>query len=110
MYILFNKDKQINQREIEKKFNLSNPTVNGILNRLENKGLIKRISDEKDKRVKNIIALKETENFIEQIKIKKDQIETVMLNDIKKENLDIFYNVLEKMIYNLKEDLNERNI
>lgn len=110
MFILMNKNKRINQRNIEKEFDLTNPTINGILNRLEKKGLIKRINDNIDKRVKNIIPLKKAEEFIETVKAKKEKMEQNMLRDINKDELNIFYNVLEKMINNLKENLYERNI
>ena len=40
IYLYKNKNNIINQRDIERKFELTNPTVNGILNRLENKGFI----------------------------------------------------------------------
>lgn len=110
MFILMNKNKRINQRNIEKEFDLTNPTINGILNRLEKKGLIKRINDNIDKRVKNIIPLKKAEEFIETVKAKKEKMEQNMLRDINKDELNIFYNVLEKMINNLKENLYEKNI
>ena len=44
----------INQRDIERDMDISNPTVTGILNRLENKGLIIRKVNPADARVKNI--------------------------------------------------------
>ena len=37
IYLYKNKNNIINQRDIERKFALTNPTVNGILNRLEKK-------------------------------------------------------------------------
>ena len=44
------------QKDIEHKMEISNPTVTGILNRLEHKGLIQRVADEKDARVKHIVV------------------------------------------------------
>ena len=41
-YLKCNPDKEIHQREIEYWFQLKNPTVTGILNRLEEKGYITR--------------------------------------------------------------------
>ena len=110
MFILINKDQKINQRDIEKEFGLSNPTVNGILNRLEDKRLVRRINDENDKRIKNIIPLAKAENFMNQVKEKKDNMEKNMLKNIKQEEIDIFCNILEKITINLKEETNERNI
>lgn len=44
----------INQKEIERDMDISNPTVTGILNRLEHKGLIERKTSPKDARMKHI--------------------------------------------------------
>jgi len=54
------------QRDIEKAMDISNPTVTGILNRLENKGLIVRKTSEKDARIKHIVV---TEKALELDKI-----------------------------------------
>lgn len=44
----------INQRDIERDMDISNPTVTGILNRLEHKGLLVRKPSLKDARMKYI--------------------------------------------------------
>ena len=49
-YLGFHEGEPIHQREIEKWFRLKNPTVTGILNRLEEKGFIVRKTKENDKR------------------------------------------------------------
>lgn len=54
LYLMFNQNKEINQKNIEEKFNLTNPTVTGLLNRLENKEFIKRTISKKDARFKTI--------------------------------------------------------
>lgn len=110
LYVMINKDKKINQRQIEQEFSLSNPTVNGILNRLEKKNLIKRINDEKDKRIKNIVPLSLAYDFIETIKETKENIEKIMIRNITNNELNTFLNVIEKMEKNIKENAYERNI
>ena len=46
----------VNQRFIEEMLHLKNPTVTGILNRLESKGFVARVADPRDRRV-NIVCL-----------------------------------------------------
>lgn len=46
----------VKQKDIERDMEISNPTVTGILNRLEHKGLIKRVACKKDARAKNIVV------------------------------------------------------
>lgn len=44
------------QKDIEKEMDISNPTVTGILNRLEAKGLIQRVISHQDARAKSIVV------------------------------------------------------
>ena len=44
----------VTARELERRFRVSNPTMSGILKRLEKKGMIERTASEKDKRNKQI--------------------------------------------------------
>lgn len=46
--------KPVNQRDIEEQLRLSNPTVTGILKRLEKKGFITRTVGERDRRYKEV--------------------------------------------------------
>ncbi len=53
-YLKFHEGVQIYQREIEEAFRLKNPTVTGILNRLEEKNFIVRKTNGKDRRFRYI--------------------------------------------------------
>ena len=48
-------DHPVNQRELEKYFRLTNPTVTGLMQRMENKGFIRREMNQADNRSKYII-------------------------------------------------------
>lgn len=54
LYLKHNTDHEIHQREIEQWMGLKNPTVTGILNRLEEKGFITRKKNAQDKRFRMI--------------------------------------------------------
>ncbi|KRM58627.1 MarR family winged helix-turn-helix transcriptional regulator [Secundilactobacillus malefermentans] len=58
-YLYDNPDDVIYQRDLEKIFNLSRPTINGIIKRLSENGSIEIVPDEKDKRYKRIMLSKE---------------------------------------------------
>ena len=62
-YLKCNRDKEIHQREIEYWFQLKNPTVTGILNRLEEKGYITRRRNPEDGRYR-IIEVTEKGNRV----------------------------------------------
>ena len=50
-YLINNYKNKINQKDIEKTFDLSNPTVHGIVKRLEMKDFIKKTPDSEDARI-----------------------------------------------------------
>lgn len=52
MMLYRNPDKTVRQADIEEKFSLTNPTVTGIIQKLEKKGLIQRVQNPNDKRSK----------------------------------------------------------
>lgn len=56
--------KEINQVDIERHFSLTNPTVTGLLNRLQEKNFIKRVPSKKDARFNSIILTKYGKNFM----------------------------------------------
>ena len=49
------KGERLTQKDLERILDISNPTLTGILNRLENKGLIIRMPCKHDARRKNVL-------------------------------------------------------
>lgn len=49
--------REVNQLDVQAVFKLTNPTVSGIVDRLEEKGFIKRVRSEKDARFRSLVAL-----------------------------------------------------
>lgn len=66
MFLIKNRHKDVNQKDIEQAFKVKNPTVTGILKRLERKGMIAREADSRDGRIKRIIV---TEKSLEMERI-----------------------------------------
>lgn len=52
MVLFRNKGKQIRQADIETHFSMTNPSVTGIIQNLEKKGLLERVQNPNDKRSK----------------------------------------------------------
>ncbi len=101
LYLCFKKDEEINQRDLEKNFKLSNPTVNGILNRLEYKGFIIREMSEKDARCKNIKVTNEAYDLYKKMKTIAKNMENDLTKGITKEEKEAFINVIKKMYNNI---------
>lgn len=92
----------INQRDIEKRTHLTNPTVTGLINRLEMKGLIIRVENEKDKRIKNLYITPKAECLnkeFKQIFEESDSIALKGFSDDEKRKLESY---LLRMMENLK--------
>ena len=102
IYLYKNKNNVINQRDIERKFELTNPTVNGILNRLENKGFIKREVSHIDARNKEISLTDKSISLITDMKKSAKKMENKMTSGIEKEKLDVFYEFIKKMFDNVQ--------
>ena len=99
---LYNNKETVNQRDIEKKFELTNPTVNGILNRLENKDFIIRTISLKDARNKEIHLTEKSILLINEMKKEARQLEKELIAGIPKEELNTFKEVLKKVFNNLQ--------
>lgn len=99
---LYKNEEIVNQRDIEKKFDLTNPTVNGILNRLENKDFIRRTISLKDARNKEIHLTEKSISLINEMRKEAKQLEKEMIAGISKEELNIFNDVLKKIFNNMQ--------
>lgn len=102
-----NRSKQIKQKDIEDFFHISNPTVTGILNRLEQKGYIERISCDEDKRVKYIVETEKAESLHKIIFQHIQKLEKTMVNSLGKDDQAQLYILLDQVYQNLlKEEKN----
>ena len=94
---------EVHQREIEKFFGLKNPTVTGILNRLEEKGFVLRKMRPDDKRFR-LVELTEKSNSMfaelcEEMKQMNDRIYSCMTE----EEREIFSALLDRILNSLAE-------
>jgi len=93
-------DKVFHQRDIERAVNYTNPTVTGLLNRLEQKNFIVRQVDPNDSRAR-IIKLTDTAlEILEEIYQSIRQTEQMILDGFSKEELDILMPFMSRMAKN----------
>lgn len=90
------------QKHLEKFVSCNKSTLSSVLDTMEKKNLIKRVSDSEDTRKKVIILTKSAEGLVEKIKEDKMIVEKGMLQGIEKEELEIFNTTLNKMLKNLE--------
>ena len=99
VYALNKKHMNVNQVDIQKIFNLSNPTVSDILSRLQDKNFIMRENDGRKNRIKltddGIKLIKDGEKKIR-------MVENKILSCLSEEEYNILLETLRKIIINNK--------
>lgn len=99
VYVMNKKHMNVNQVDIQKIFNLSNPTVSGILSRLQDKNFIMRETDGRKNRIKltddGIKLIKDGEKKIR-------MVENKILSCLSKQEYNILLETLRKIIINNK--------
>lgn len=100
-YILEHENENIYQKDLENIFKVSRATLSGVLQTMEKYQLIDRVIDTNDTRTKKIILNKKAKEIFKEKKKKFANVENIILKDIKKEELESFFKVLEKMKSNL---------
>ncbi|WP_067840927.1 MarR family winged helix-turn-helix transcriptional regulator [Amphibacillus sediminis] len=98
------RNKDVNQKDIEMHFRLTNPTVTGLLNRLEEKQFVKRVKSETDARNKLIFLTEQSELVLKQFKNHRQAIKEKIFKGINKEEQDLMLVYLKKCFTNLSED------
>ena len=97
-------------RDIENHFDLTHPTVCGILKRLESKGMIYNKQSEMDKRVKNIFITEKTKKLDENIHALIKENENKITDILSENEHDFLKIILKKMYGRLKEEEYDQNI
>ena len=88
-------------RDVEAFFDLSHPTVSGILNRMEVKGFIEMRPDEQDRRVKRIYPLGKCYACDDRIHDCIADIEKQVVLGFSQEESELFQDFLQRAIENL---------
>ena len=101
IYLLQNQNNEINQKDIESYLNLKNPTVTGILNRLEIKGLITRVASDKDARHKKIVLTNKSKNKCNEIFNEIEIAEKHIIRGMSQKEVDLLSELLAKVLNNL---------
>ncbi len=106
MYILNNyKSREVNQLDIQAVFKLTNPTVSGIIDRLEEKEFIKRVRSEKDARYRRLVPLPKGEALYEDLRRSAAEAEAHLVKDMTPEEAAEFKRLLKVALKTSEEDL-----
>ncbi len=91
------------QKDIEKEFDLRPSSATQLICGMEEKGWIKRVSNPGDKRLKEIVFTSDSKKIKDSIKSEICETERQLIQNISKEDLEVFMKVTNMMLKNLEE-------
>ena len=97
-----NKD-EISQRDIEKGLSLKNPTVTGLLKRLDEKGFRLCVPNATDKRKNNIYLTEKAYDVQKRMDTARKKMEKSLTLGMTKKEVEATMRGLNKMLYNIQE-------
>lgn len=110
-YILEHSNDNIYQKDLEDILKLRRATVSGVLHTMEKNELIERITNSEDTRTKKIILNSKAKEIFSRNEKKLDELEKIIIQDISKEDLEVFSKVIDIMKENIeKQTINKNNI
>ena len=95
----------IYQKDVEKEFGLRPSTATGVLNELEQKGMIRREADPGDGRRKKIVFTRQAQAINQKLKSQILESEELLLKGISEEERRIFMDISARMLENLDQDI-----
>ena len=102
-YLFVSSKVEVTQRDIEKALSLRNPTVTGLIKRLEENGYLFSVPSDKDKLCKNIYQTEKAYDIQRRMEMDRKRIDkrfTLVMNKKEKAALE---KVLERVLYNIAE-------
>ena len=102
-FIYENKEKDLFQKDIEKKFNIRPSTASNMLRTMEKNGLIERKESKDDARLKRVVLTKKSLDIQQFIMRDLDEFNEKMTKGINEQELDLFFSVIDKINSNIKE-------
>lgn len=96
------KNESLSQKDLADLMGASQPTVTGILDRLEKQGYIERREDKEDKRRKVIGLTKEGRKINKKLTDIGEDFRNACLEDVSVKDQEIFLDILDKMVKSCK--------
>lgn len=102
-YLFHSRKEEVNQRDIEKALSLRNPTVTGLLKRLDEKGFILSVPSNKDKRCKNIYLTEKAYDIQRRMEADRKKIDKNLTLGMTKKEVAALQKMLNRVLYNISE-------
>ena len=100
-YLFHTNKEEVSQRDVEQNLNLKNPTVTGLLKRLDEKGYIHCVPNAEDKRRKNIYLTEKAYDIQRRMDTDRKKLDKRLTRGMTKKEVAAVTRALEKMLYNI---------
>lgn len=94
---------EVYQKNLEKRFRIKAPTVNGIVERLEEKGFLTRAPGQRDGRCRRLHVTEKGRQLEREIHQRIAETEALMVQDFTEEERQMLHALLRRLRANLKE-------
>ena len=102
-YLFHSSKEEITQRDIERHLSLKNPTVTGLLKRLDEKGFILSVPSTTDKRCKNIYLTEKAYDIQKKMEASSKKSDRQLTMGMTQKEVQALKKALEKVLYNISE-------
>lgn len=103
-YLMDNKDRDVFQKDIEKRFSIRRSTCTNILNLMQKNGLISRSSVESDARLKKITLTQKAEELFSLIEKDRFSLENTLRKGLSESEIETLFSLLSRVADNLKQE------
>ena len=100
-YLFHTSKEEVSQRDVERALNLKNPTVTGLLKRLDEKGYILCVPNANDKRKKNIYLTEKAYDIQRRMESDRRKLDRELTRGMTKREVAALRKNLEKLLYNI---------
>ncbi len=101
-YIAENADRNIYQRDLEKKFGVTRSTVSNVVNLMVKKGLIEKRSVPRDARLKKLVLTPKARAISQMMQRDMEIFESALTKDFSREELSQLYFYIRRMKQNMQ--------
>ena len=102
-YLFSSRKEEVNQRDIEKALSLKNPTVTGLLKRLDEKGFILIVPSNRDKRCKIVYLTEKAYDIQRRMEADRKKIDKKLTIGMTNKEKEALQKMLGKVLYNISD-------
>ena len=102
-YLFHSSKEEVTQRDIEKALCLRNPTVTGLLQRLDEKGYVLIVPNAKDKRKKNVYLTEKAYDIQRRMEADRRRIDKNLTLGMTRREVQALQKMLNRVLYNVSD-------